>query len=197
MTHRDVNSVLTIFVVILGSAILLAPFLPQLDYLVNGPLKTPIPSYAETYEKGGSNEKNPSIDTKNRLYIPTIGLEADVQESPDINVLSNGLWHRPQTPTPPEGGNTVIVGHRFSYNPAINSAFYFLDKATVGDEIYLKWGNTTFKYAIRETKVVNANQIEVENNTPNDQLTLYTCTPLWNPVDRLVIVADKVGEKNE
>jgi sortase A len=195
MTHRDTNSILTIFVVILGSIILLAPFLPQLDYLINGPSKVPVPSYALAYEDTISEKDSDS--SQNRLFIPVIGLEAEVQESPDISVLNNGLWHRPQTPTPPEGGNTVIVGHRFSYNPAINSAFYFLDKVSVGDVIYLKWKKTTFKYTIREIKVVDANQVQVENNTPNDQLTLYTCTPLWNPIDRLVVVADKVGEKNE
>ena len=99
----------------------------------------------------------------------------------------------PHTSTPDKGGNTVLVGHRFTYkNP--EGVFYHLDKVQLGDAITLHWQGNAYDYEVAEIKVVPANEISVEDNTAEPQLTIYTCTPLWSVKNRLVIIAKPLEE---
>jgi LPXTG-site transpeptidase (sortase) family protein len=194
---------LTVFVIILAVFILLAPLIPQLDYFFNGPATVARPGFASSgaqtqFESSATTESGQSdagtgMTNPDQLYIPAIGALAPVIEGTAEKTVDKGLWHRPATPTPNKGGNTVIVGHRFSYNPSVVQPFYHLDKIKIGDDIYLKWGSTTYHYTVTEKKVVTAHQVEVEAPTTDTRLTLYTCTPLWNPVDRLVVIAKPIG----
>jgi len=44
-------------------------------------------------------------------------------------------------------------------------------------------------YTVDRIKQVTATAVEIEAPTARPTLTLYTCTPLWNPKDRLVVTA--------
>jgi LPXTG-site transpeptidase (sortase) family protein len=191
MTHRNINNVLTVLVIVLAVFILIAPFLGQLDWFWNGPGKTAEPRFVLDYKN--SIESKSSVTPANQLYIPAAGASAEILEGNDIVTVDRGLWHRPATPTPLEQGNSVIVGHRFSFDPRVVQPLYHLDKVNLGDDIFVFWEGKTVKYNVTEKKVVKASAVEVEAPTKNTQLTLYTCTPLWNPVDRLVIIAKPAG----
>jgi sortase A len=52
-------------------------------------------------------------------------------------------------------------------------------------------------YKVAEIKTVASTAGEVEAPTDTDQLTLYTCTPLWSAKERLVIVAKPIGGSDE
>lgn len=124
----------------------------------------------------------------NRLIIPAMLLSVPINEGPDMKALRTGPWRRPNGSTPDHGGNTVIVGHRFTYtNP--RGAFYYLDKVHAGDEIGIYWRGNRFLYKVSGTKVVSADDTTIERQTKGTQLTLYTCTPLWLPKNRLVVTA--------
>ena len=109
----------------------------------------------------------------------------------DKRALRLGVWRRPNTSTPDGGGNTVIVGHRFTY-AAGAAVFYNLDKIQVNDPITLTWHGRAYIYKVTETKVVDPGELSVEAATQEPRLTLYTCTPLWTSKSRLVIVAEPV-----
>lgn len=194
MTHRNVNHVLTILVITLAIFILIAPFLGQLDWLMNGPSKTPEPQFVTNYKKDNTAQDSTTPPGK-YLYIPSIGASAEVLEGSAASTVDKGLWHRPASAEPGDTGNTVIVGHRFSYNPRLQQPLYQLDKVSVGDSIFVQWNDKVIEYAVTDKKVVKATEIRVEAPTKDAQLTLYTCTPLWNPVDRLVVVAKPVKEQ--
>ncbi|MET1033370.1 MAG: class E sortase, partial [Candidatus Saccharimonadales bacterium] len=120
--------------------------------------------------------------------IPSLLLDQRINEGNDASTLAKGLWRRPQTSTPASGGNTVIVGHRLTYsNP--RGTLYHLDKVQTGDSIGITWAGKNYAYTVREVKVVTAAAIEIEEPTTKPQLTIYTCTPLWLPRDRLVVIA--------
>jgi sortase A len=103
-------------------------------------------------------------------------------------ILNKGIWRWPASSTPDKGGNTVLLGHRFTYtNP--RGVFYFLNKVKVGDEVGVVWQNTTYRYKVSGVKVVPPTDTSILNATEKPTLTLYTCTPLWWPKDRLVITA--------
>ncbi len=107
---------------------------------------------------------------------------------PDARTLNKGPWLRPQGSTPDKGGNTVIAAHRFTYSDR-EGDFYHLDKVRPGDEVGLFWKGVKYLYSVQAVKVVGPDAVEIEAPTDQPQLTLYTCTPLWLPKDRLVIIA--------
>lgn len=193
MTHRRANNALTVYVVLVALYLLCAPLLPNLDYWWNGDNSPKTPAYAVAAATGQKPTTSTPVPSGNRIVIPKIRADATINQGPTEAVLEQGPWLRPNTPAPPDGGNTVIVGHRFSYNPSVEQPFYHLDKLELGDKIVIAWEGKVYAYAVSQKKVVSATQISVEAPTTNRQLTLYTCTPLWNPVNRLVIVATPLG----
>lgn len=220
MTHRSFNEMLTVFVVILALYIILAPMIPQLDYLMNGAsgLKTPpafTPSFDTQSDKSSQNITNSSADASldnnlkgdsrgtvvgkslNQLYIPSIGASAAIIEGTRPNTVDKGLWRRPNGSVPGEGGNTIIVGHRFSYNHGVVQPFYHLDKVRLGDSILVQWQGRRLSYYVTDKKVVTKYATDIESPTSSEQITLYTCTPIWNPVDRLVLIAKPKVADNE
>jgi sortase A len=116
-------------------------------------------------------------------------LEQPVLEGADTYVVLNkGIWHWPQSSTPDRGGNTVLIGHRFTYTRLVG-VFYALDKVAVGDEVGVWWDDKQYVYKVSKVQVVPSTQTSILNATAEPTLTMYTCTPLWNPKDRLVVTA--------
>jgi sortase A len=115
-------------------------------------------------------------------------LDDQILEGKDLSVLKNGPWRLPYTSAPDKGSNTVIVGHRYTYtNP--RGTFYYLDKVKLGDPIGVFWQGKKYMYTVTNISEVSPNSTGVESSSTQPQLTLYTCTPLWLPKNRLVIVA--------
>lgn len=130
----------------------------------------------------------PPAHTANTLIMPTALFNEPVFEGPDARTLRNGVWHRPASSTPDKGGNTVFAGHRFTYTDPEGS-FYHLDKLKIGDPLGLVWEDHLYRYTVQQVRVVGPNETAIEAPTVQPQLTLYTCTPLTLPKDRLVVIA--------
>lgn len=109
-------------------------------------------------------------------------------------MLHYGVWRLPYTSTPDKGGNTVLVGHRFTYTEP-QGVFYFLDKIRVGDAITVYWQGKPYEYVVMSTSVVPPTDLAVEAQTTTPRLTLYTCTPLWTAQNRLIVVAEPKGSR--
>jgi sortase A len=134
---------------------------------------------------------SPSV-SGNRLIVPAMLLNAPINDGAQYASLAKGLWRVSSSSTPAQGSNTVIIGHRFTYtNP--EGVFYNLDKIHVGDEIGVFWQGKRYLYTVAKTLVVPPNDIAVQAPTSQRELTLYTCTPLWLPKNRLVVVATEVA----
>lgn len=190
---KKINNVLTVLVVVLGVYLIMSPFWPQLLFLVKdttGQIDNSIPYSTQSDD---SSETQP-IPKDNRLIIPQMDLDDTVHEGRYASTLRKGIWRRPQTSTPDKGGNTVLVAHRFTYSsPAI---FYHLDKLSVDNELAVTWNGELYTYRVREVKVVNPNAVEIENNTSESILTLYTCTPMWTAEKRLVVISELIDGPN-
>lgn len=183
MKLKHVNNILLVLIIIISGYTALAPFWPSISY-------------------EGQSEERKALENKitgdqpiggdNRLIAPAMGLEAPILEAREDwphPALNNGIWHKPKSSSPDKGGNTVLTGHRFVYNNP-NGVFYHLDKLKVGDNLAVVWDQQKYLYKVRAVKVVKPSQASVEAPTKNNQLTLYTCTPLWVPKDRLVVIAN-------
>jgi LPXTG-site transpeptidase (sortase) family protein len=185
---RLFNNLLTIVVAILALYIITAPFLPQFGWWLrhDSPVKAVVP-HKESPAAAPAAEQ---VVAEDRLFIPALEMN-ELLYGGGKGSLSKGVWRVPHTSTPDKGGNTVLVGHRFTYKDP-TGVFYHLDKVQVGDPITVHWQGKVYEYAVSETKVVPATELSVEDSTEEPQLTLYTCTPLWSVTHRLVIIAKPV-----
>lgn len=178
-----INTLLLVLIIVINSFIALAPLWPAASYELNKSNKQRVLNSKIT----ATNTSGP-----NRIIAPGMQLEAEILESPAkqaYSTLDKGIWRLNKGSTPDKGGNTVLIGHRFTYtNP--RGVFYHLDKLKQGDTLAVIWDQQKYLYTVRDIDTVKASQVEIEAPTNNSQLTLYTCTPLWLPKDRLVVVAD-------
>lgn len=154
-------------------------------------------------EETKENEVKPQMnDIKdNHLEINSIKVSAPItwnvnNSAEETKVgLENGLIHLNKTAMPGEVGNVFITGHSSNYpwaKGSYNNVFALLDKLVVGDKIHLKYQNTDYLYVVKETKVVNPDDISVLQSTKSSVLTLMTCTPLGTSLRRLIVVSNQI-----
>ena len=181
---RVVNTVLVIAIIGLNMYTILFPLWPMLPFWANNISQTRQKALSRTI-----HEPLQQTDTAaTRLIIPAMQLDATIHEVSSLRTIRNDIWRRPNSSTPDKGGNTVLVGHRFTYsNPT--GVLYHLDKLHLTDEIAITWQAKRYVYRVTDIKIVAPSDTTVEAPTVTPQLTLYTCTPLWNPTHRLVVTA--------
>lgn len=184
MNLARINNILTVAIVAINLFIFCMPFVPQASFLV----RQKITHSAENLDEQIASDDVPE---GKRLVIPQILLDDQVFEGANDATLNKGLWHQPNGVWPGQSGATIIAGHRFTYKDP-EGAFYHLDKLNNGDTIALYWDGAKHLYSVTNKKIVGADYKIEPGNT--EQLVLYTCTPIWNPVNRLVIIAQKQGE---
>jgi LPXTG-site transpeptidase (sortase) family protein len=189
---RLFNSLLTWAVALLALYIIIMPFWPQISWWArhDSPLKGTLSGDVKPPDpvKTPASAAIPGLD---QLLIPRLEMQETVHGG-GIGALKKGVWRLPHTSTPDKGGNTVLVGHRFTYGgPAV---FYHLNKVQKGDAVSLTWKGKQYNYRVTTIKVVPPTEVSVEANTKEPMLTIYTCTPLLTAKDRLVIQAEFVGE---
>jgi LPXTG-site transpeptidase (sortase) family protein len=184
----------TLFVLILY--ILLSPYTPYVVLSFQRWFdRTDGHVYQESFslEPGIDQENLKPVPRENTLVIPEIHVDGKIHESDDPSVLEEGMWRRPQTSTPDQGGNTVIVAHRFLYTTGAHT-FYHLDKLDQGDIVTVYWEETPYHYRITETDVVPPTATNIEEQTDEAMITLYTCTPLWTSEKRLVVRGELIEQ---
>ncbi len=191
LSHKNINNTLSLVVILLGLYIALSPFLPQIGFWLRNKSPDTIAPYAGALAESVGSDSTAAPDG-NRIVIPDIALDEPILEGNSINVINNGgTWQRPQSKTPLENGNTVIVGHRFFGNNT--ATFYNLDKVKPGQKIAIYWEGQEVLYEVTESKTVEPSAVEIEAPTHEKQLTLYTCTPIWTAKNRLVIIAKPIN----
>lgn len=166
--------------------IIAAPYLPQLGWWVehDSPIKNIVRPPAEAIKPAEREVKG------DMLFIPGLDLEEKIFGGGLAN-LHKGVWRVQNTSTPDRGGNTVLVGHRFTYKDP-TGVFYHLDKVKKDDPITVHWDGKAYEYKVTDIKVVPSTEVSVEDNTEEPRLTIYTCTPLWSVKNRLVVIAEPV-----
>jgi LPXTG-site transpeptidase (sortase) family protein len=195
MNLRRCNNVLTAVVVGVALYMIVAPMWPWLKWqLAKG---RPAPVYSGELAASVGVKAPKPVPDDNRIVIPSARIDQPILEGSNLALIDNGgSWHKPlNTASPKDSGNTVIIGHRFTYtNP--EGAFYNLDKVKVGDKLALYWQKEELVYEVTEITTVAPTAVEVERNSTDRRLTLYTCTPLVTASNRLVVIAKPVEKKS-
>src|SRR3990170_8313655 len=174
-----INRGILALIILLNGYVLITPFLPEVQFRLAQATTDPI-----NVESQDMLARIPR-DT-NHIVIPRLRLDKPIIVGDNPNLVHEGVWHRPGTSFPGQGSNTVLVGHRFTYKDP--SVFYSLDKVELNDPIVLAWEGKLYVYRVNDIKTVPAEAIEVEAPTSTEQLTVYTCTPLWSIKNRLVLI---------
>ena len=173
---KKINLILGLIILALCFYLIAAPILPKTGFIANT---------KEWFKDDILHLK------RNKILINSIGVNAEILEG-DESELNLGIWHIPYTSNPANGGNTVIIAHRYLYNYGPNT-FFNLDKLVLGDQIKITWDSQIYTYKVTETKIVESTQTDIQNNTPNSILTLYTCTSLTDTSKRLVVIAELIN----
>jgi LPXTG-site transpeptidase (sortase) family protein len=197
ITHRQVNNVLTVLIVLFGLYIIVTPYLPSLKWIFRD--ETSGAPYVGALRGDSETDTDTKpVPAENRIVIPTALIDQPILEGSGIWVIDNGgSWRKNlNTTSPKESGNTIIVGHRFTYARP-EDGFYHLDKVKVGDRLALYWRGEELLYEVIETKTVPESAVEIERNSSDRILTLYTCTPVLTAENRLVVIARPVEVTTE
>jgi len=125
-----------------------------------------------------------------QIRIPRIGLTKTVVEGVSTDSLRKGPGHYPGTPLPGQEGNSAIAGHRTTYGAPFNR----LDELEENDLIYVTTVQGSFVYRVAEKLIVSPKDVYVLDATEDNRLTLTTCHPIYSARQRLIIVAELLGD---
>ncbi len=128
-----------------------------------------------------------------RIEIPRLGVSAIVREGDDISTLRRSVGHIPDTVLPGESGNSGFAGHRDTF-------FRGLRNARSGDRITVTTADATLNYVIRNTRVVEPDDVSVLNPTPGHTLTLVTCYPfsyIGAAPQRFIVRAEMTADRGQ
>lgn len=188
MKLSRVNNLLLGAIVAVNLYVIVAPLLPAVTFWWQGRGGT---RQSELQAKVAAPVAANIEPAANALIIPGMLLDEPILEGAKRNmyaVLEKGIWHWPAGSSPDAGGNTVLLGHRFTYTDPQGS-LYHLDKVARGDSIGVRWNNKQYVYKVQSIATVAPDATRILAPTEKPTLTIYTCAPLWKPVNRLVVTA--------
>lgn len=189
---RHVNNTLLAAIIVVNLYIIAAPLTPSVIFWWQSHHTNRQQTLSGQLHRKSSQPTTPAAAKPNQLIVPSMLLDTPLLDGPvkdTYKILDKGVWRWPLGSTPDKGGNTVLIGHRFTYtNP--KGIFYYLNKIQPNDEIGVIWNNKTYIYKVTSVSVIPPTNVGITAPTRNARLTMYTCTPLWLPKDRLVVVAE-------
>lgn len=162
---------------------------------------------SQTHNKEFDSTKNNnmnSIETKNKkvnsapeklkvdhmqafgtLTIPKLDKTLAIVEGADEDALAQGVGHMSKTALPGQGEQIILSGHR-------DTVFRSFDQIEIGDTFVVKMPYGEYKYKIKKTDIVSANDTSVVGGTGEEALVVSTCYPfdyIGNAPDRFVTYA--------
>lgn len=183
-----------ISLILLFTYLALFPLWPQAEYLIMQQLVND--NTKDVREIDLNNINNIEIQNDDsvlpmvedhKLIIPKIGVNTEINENLSEDGLEEGVWRKPESSTPDQGGNTVLTAHRFMYTSGPRT-FYHLDKMKVEDKFSINWDGQKYEYEVVKIEVVEDDEMRIEGDSDESIVTLYTCTPLWTSGRRLVVI---------
>ena len=147
------------------------------------------------------------VGSEPRVIVPKINVNApviygltDLSEQSSQTALQNGVIHYPiagASAEPGQNGNAVFLGHSSSdfFKPGdYKFIFVQLNRLSVGDLFYLDFEGKRYTYRVRETKIINPNEVgTLAIGTDKPYATLITCDPPGTAQRRLVVIGDQIS----
>jgi sortase A len=171
----------------------------QFEALSSGDvLGTEVRPGEEDEEEAQAERPQPAIepipgDAYARMRIPALGegWRWIVVSGVDLDSLTRGPGHYPDSAAPGDIGNFAVAGHRATYG----EPFAFLDLVGVGDEVLVERNGREYRYVITESFITVPSNTGVLLPVPGQPgveategvITLTTCHPRWGSTERLIL----------
>ncbi|MCA9382751.1 sortase [Candidatus Dojkabacteria bacterium] len=181
--------------------LLLVACLLVVMYTLAGPILSDVAFNADRFLRADKYrevtlENYGTIQTKeyenNTIVISSLGIESEIFSGDTANTLEKGLWLRPDTSTPDQGSNTVIVSPNNPYTYS-NNDFKHLDKVNSGEVFWIYWDGETYYYEVVEVKEIQDLNVEIENSSSESFVTLYTSSGTKS--DKRILVLGRLIEQ--
>lgn len=127
-----------------------------------------------------------NLDNIWRLTIPCIGLDAEIADGTDDEVLNNWIGHFETTGY--SDGNIALAAHNRGY--PVNY-FENIKNLEFGDEIIYYYHGIALRFSVSEMNIIKDTQVEVLENTEEKIITLITCVENEPEYRRCVIGKEK------
>lgn len=131
-----------------------------------------------------------SVNRAGWIAIPGMNLSVEMFQWDawkGLKELDYGPGHWNGTAEPGQVGNMVVGAHRTSHN----HEFRYLDRLEPGDEIKVEdEAGNAFTYLVRETIIVQPEDVWIVNPTETPTITLFACHPLGSTKQRIVVFGD-------
>ena len=160
----------------------------------------------QTTKSSPLNEEIKPVNTDFSIVIPKIKVNANVVKNVDPfdsriyqKALTKGVAHAKGSGLPGFPGNTFIFAHsaiNWYQANQYNAIFYLTSKLEPGDEIFIYYKGSKYRYNVTEKKIVKGTDTSYLTNSLNStsqntsSLTLMTCWPPGSNLDRLIILAN-------
>ncbi|MBI4744190.1 MAG: sortase [Actinobacteria bacterium] len=162
--------IIGVLLVVIG-IIILIPFITPYYYLYFGPVA-----------------KIGKISKDNRIYIPSVKINAKISEGATKENLLFDVAHVERTALPGQEGNSVIIGHNKGH-PS-NLLFTFLYKTKTGDLVAVDYKKKRYAYKIKKIKIIDPEKESEEIKAMKGTLlTLITCYPPNTNYYRIIVIA--------
>lgn len=131
---------------------------------------------------------------KNWIIIPKMKIFEEIFEGGE-EALSKGVYHKfAEMGNPEKVGNFLLTAHRQEFGLTFDSVrrrspFYNIDLLEVNDKIKIIWNQVEYIYVIQRIYTVEPEQTEIEDQTDDSRLTMYTCTLGGSDDGRIVVEA--------
>lgn len=135
------------------------------------------------------NKSNQTITNSSFIEIPSISLTEYIYFGYSESLLDKGMLMEPESI---KSNNVVMYGHRFSINKPFRKYLIDLDKVKIGDLVTVSIENKKYEYLISSILEVTPQETWVLSETRDKWLTIITCTPAYNPKNRLVVISKLV-----
>lgn len=134
------------------------------------------------------------VKTENLIKRQWDALEKDMQKA-----LQYGVINYPGTARPGQPGNIVLTGHSsyFPWDPGrFKDVFALLHDIVLDDKIILFHKEKKYVYKVNNIYEVKPSDLKVLQQTPDNRLTLITCTPIGTNLRRLIVEATLTDIEN-
>lgn len=141
-------------------------------------------------------------DMRNRVQIERINLEVPFFGDSTPASLEKGAWWRfPERGNPEKGGNFILSAHRFNLGVTpqgtrAKSPFYNLNEVQPGDKIKVFYNKKWYEYEVTKNYTVDRTAVEIEKQSTEPKMTLYTCSLKGEADGRVVIDAKPLFDIN-
>jgi sortase A len=128
-------------------------------------------------------------DTPLRLNVPRLNIDGPIVQGVDWNALQQGIGMLPNGSLPRNNGDNVVLA---AHNDIYGEIFRDLDQLEAGDELQIQTRSGIYTYSVRETLLVEPDDVHVMESQGTAMLTLISCYPYQVNNQRIVVYADRV-----